>query len=389
MGYGAVSLWVAETAGAPNAPRPAICAYIECGHPAEDSPTATEAPPVKTPANAESDVVMSPASAYRWADLAESEINVNNVDKAKFSVRQALGAAPGNPAILFRAANLYLRLEDYPDALSNLMTVIRNPDLAAYYDRVFALYSSMDLPLDDLLNKGLPHTPEAANAFLRYWVNQNRLEEAEATWTWINQNSLTSLQSAGSYVALLANDSKWDEAVQSWSTYTARLDPSFNRTNWIYNGNFEMKPVDCPFDWHFAPQENVQVTRDKEQMYKGELSLKLEFLGPPKEQEAQAYQMVVLKPGKWMIKAAMKTQSLTGEQGVVIRVVDADDPTRLDVATETFRGTQEWSALSRNFEVGDQTKLVRVEILRPPGTDPKGKVTGRIWIDNVELAPVL
>ena len=254
---------------------------------------------------------------------------------------------------------------------------------------MFALYSQMDLPLDHLLSQGLPRTPQAANAFLRFWVNQGRLEEAEATWRWINQNSLTSLQSAGSYVALLAKDGQWGVAMQSWSNYTAHLDGSYDRTNWVYNGSFEMQPVDCPFDWRLAPRDEVDVTRDTEQAYKGNASLRLRYTGTPKKSDAQASQMVLLMPGKWEIKAAMKTQGLTGDQGVVIRIVDAEDPSRLDVATNTFQRTQEWTSVSKVFEVSESTHLVRVEVLRPSTLDIGIQLTGSVWIDAVQLAPAL
>lgn len=387
--YGVISLWAERVSSASNATSPRICEFLLCGVVSTDSPTSFTSPVDKPLKQAQLDLTLNPASAYRWADLGEAEINANKVDAARFCVRQALASAPGNPAILFRGANIYLRMEDYPAAMKNLMAVLRNPDLADYYDPVFRLYSQMDMPLTSLLNEGLPRTQPAANAFLRFWINQNRQEEAETTWTWINQNSLTSVQSAGSYVALLAKDARWDEAMQSWGDYTARLDTSYNRTNWIYNGNFEMKPVDCPFDWHFAPQDTVDIAPDNEQTYKGEVSLRLRYTGAPKEPEAQVYQMVLLKPGKWMIRGAMKTQALTGEQGVVIRVVDAEDPTQLDVSTNTFQGTQEWTGISKKFEVGAKTRLARVEIVRPPAPDLNIRLTGKVWIDAVELAPVL
>jgi hypothetical protein len=92
-------------------------------------------------------------SAYRWADLAEAEINNDDLERWEFALRQELAAAPGNPAILFRAANLYLRLEDYRQTSRQLSAVLRNPELAAYDNFALALYTQMDLPLQELLDK--------------------------------------------------------------------------------------------------------------------------------------------------------------------------------------------------------------------------------------------
>jgi len=386
--YGTLNLWLEKTAIAPSPYRQSFCELLLCQPANSDSPAVLDDPPDLPLAQAQAALVLNPASAYRWADLADSEMNSKNVDRGKFCIRQALALAPGNPAILFRSASLDLRIEDYPQALEHLLTVLRNPDLSAYYDRVFTLYSEMDVPLSDLLNQGLPRSAAAANGFLRFWVNQNKLDEAQETFNWINQNSLASIQSAGSYTALLAKDGRWDEAMASWMQQTARLDSSYGKTNWIYNGSFEMPPVDCPFDWRLLPHEPILVDRDSDAGFKGNTSLRIRYLDTPKDSSPIAYQDVLLKPGTWQIKAAMKTAELTGDQGMVLRVVDAEDITRLDVATNSFAHTQEWTSIGKIFQVGPQTHLARVEIMRPPGGETGIRFTGTVWLDALTLAPL-
>jgi tetratricopeptide (TPR) repeat protein len=386
--YGALSLWV------PRAPdsdslKQQVCEYWLCPAPANDSPAAITLPPDEPLAEARRDLSWESASAYRWADLANSEINANQLQRARFCERQALAAAPGSPAILFRAANFYLRLEDYPETLRQLTQVLRNPDLAKYYDRVFAIYSQMDLPLEDLLNQGLPRTSAAGNTFLHFWVRQNKPDEADETFAWMAKNSLTNLQSAGSYASLLAKDGRWEEAAQAWSAYTSRLNPTYQKTNWVYNGSFERELVDCPFDWRFKHDDAMEVARDPDSGYKGSASLRIHFTTTPKGDAIAAYQMVMLAPGRWQLKAAMKTQQLTGGHGVVIRVVDANDPARLDVSTDTFARTREWTQIEKVFDVGAQARLARVEILLPQFPDLDIGVEGTVWMDAIELAPAL
>jgi tetratricopeptide (TPR) repeat protein len=345
-------------------------------------------PDDRTLAQAQAELVLDPASAYRWVDLADAELDANNLAAGKFCLRQALAAAPGNPAILFRAANCYLRLEDYPETLRHLTAVLRNPELAGYYDRVFTLYSQMDLPFEDLLDQGLPRTPQAANAFLQFWISQGKLDEAQETWTWINKNSLTSVPSAGSYVSLLAKQSRWDEALQSWSDYTGQLDGSYLKTNWVYNGSFERNPVECPFDWKLQPQPGLVVVRDSDVSYRGHTSLRLTYSETPKNQQPAAYQTVLLQPGQWQIKMAMKTRQVTSDQGVAIRLVDRADPSKLDVTTTSMQGTEDWTVITKRFEVKTPGRQALVEILRPPGRDFDIRLTGTVWIDAVELMPL-
>jgi hypothetical protein len=81
----------------------------------------------------------------------------------------------------------------------------------------------------------------------------------------------------------------------------------------------------------------------------------------------------------------MKTQEVTGSQGVIIHVVDTDDPVQLNVATNTFTQTQEWTKVSKVFEVSANTRRARVEILRPYHQDGDVPLRGMVWIDAIEL----
>ncbi len=387
--YGALSLLLGHTSLVlPSSTRAQFCKFWLCPESDTGSRTALNTANSESLAQAQANLLLDPASAFRWADLGETELDANNEQGGRFCFRQALADAPSNPAILFRAASFYLRLEDYPETLRQLTAVLRNPELAAYYDRVFALYSEMDLPFEDLLSQGVPRTPQAASAFLRFWVGEGKLEESQETWNWINKNSLASLASAALYVSFLAKQSRWDEAQQAWSDYTARLDSSYLKTNWVYNGSFEMNPADCPFDWHLQSQPEMISTFDSDVSYQGQASLRLTYSGTPKNQAASAYQMVVLQPGRWQVSAAMRTHLLTSDQGVVIRVVDSQDAAKLDVATDSIQGTAEWTKVGARFEVKPNTRLARVEIARPPGRDFDSRLTGTVWIDAVELQPV-
>jgi tetratricopeptide (TPR) repeat protein len=385
--YAGLGLLLSHTSLVSGPSRAQICRLWLCQQPATDSPTEMNAPHNESLAHARQELLLNPASAYRWADLADSELNISNVAAGKFSVRQALAAAPGNPAILFRAAEFYLRLQDYPETLRQLTAVLRNPELAGYYDGVFAIYSQMDLPFEELLNQGLPRSPEASNAFLHYWVSQGKMDEAQETWDWINRNSLASLKSAGSYISFLTRQARWDEAVQSWGDYTARLDSTYLKTNWIFNPSFELKPVDSPFDWHLQPQPGLSVTRDPDVSYSGHASLRLTYSATPKDETSAAYQTVLLQPGEWQLKAAIKTRQLTSDNGVVVRIVDLQNPALLDVTTVSIEGTEDWTSVSKAFTVTPATRLARVEISRPQGRDFDARLTGTVWVDAVELEP--
>ena len=173
MLYGTLNLWLTKTKSVDAGQ--SLCSVYLCQPLNVDLPTTIDEAPDKPLAIAESALQIDPSSAYRWADLADTEIDARNIDGGRFCIHRALALAPGNPAILFRSANFFLRIQDYPETIQRLFAVLRNPDLAAYYDRVFRLYSQMDVPLADLLNEGIPRSPDAANSFLRFWVGSRQV----------------------------------------------------------------------------------------------------------------------------------------------------------------------------------------------------------------------
>ncbi len=390
--YGALSLWLGRPSPAHGTAGAKLCDFWICAQPDSDSPTAIS-PSAEEPLEiVQKRLILNAASTYRWIDLAEAEINADDVARGEFAIRQALAAAPGNPAILFRAANLYLRLEDYPQTFRQLTAVLRNPELAAYDNRAFTLYSQMDLPLGELLDEGIPPLPSAANQFLRFWITQGKLDEAQETWRWINQHRLTNLQSAGLYVDLLGKRSRWDEAFNAWIGYTKPLEPEYGNRNFVFDGNFEKRPVDCPFDWQLHSSAHVSVSRDMGVAYQGASSLRLSFSGTPSATpdtgSVPAVQMTVMKPGLWRLKAMMKTKQLTRNQGVVIRIADAAKPGNLDVVTNTVQGTTDWASVSITFSVKSETKLARVEILCPASGGSDTPLDGTVWVGSVVLEPL-
>ena len=173
-----------------------------------------------------------------------------------------------------------------------------------------------------------------------------------------------------------------------WKEDTSKLDTEYGTVNWAYNGSFEMQPVDSPFDWHFHENDAVQVDRDTENAYKGNTSLRLKFNGNPKDTSAIAYQTVILKPGTWQLKAAMRTLILSGDQGIVIRAYDLENPSRLDVSTNTFTHTQEWTTISKTFKVTSLSHVLRLEIERLKTLETGIRLTGTAWLDAVSLNQV-
>jgi tetratricopeptide (TPR) repeat protein len=328
------------------------------------------------------------ASAYRWADLADSEFNVNDLAKAKYAYEQALKAGPRSPVILFRAANFDFETGDYPRAVNNLSQILRDPNLAGYYDTVFLTYSRLGMPVSQLLATGLPKNAVAGTRFLQFWINAGKTAEAKETWEWLAGNHLLDDDTAGAYVDFLISKKALSLAQQTWREYTQREMPQFCQTNWIYNGDLEQAFKPSPFDWKMVASSEVDAGRVDSQASHGRWSLQLNFHASSNIDYRQTYQSLVLTPGKWRFSARVKLQNVTTDQGIGFHVVDFQTPANLDVRTDPENGSADWHTVTRDFTVLKGTGLIRIEIARQQSLRFDNKITGTAWVDELTMIPV-
>jgi hypothetical protein len=328
------------------------------------------------------------SSAYAWADLGEAEMNAKNLEAARYCFQRSRARGPGNPVILFRAANFDFQSGDDAGALRDLGTLLRNPEFLSYYDQAFLIYSRMDLPIERILEQGIPDTSIAADAFLRYWINSNGLQQAASIWKWLPGHAPADDKLAGEYISFLIRNKNENEAAEIWQAFTASQMPDYRKTNYVYNGGFEQAPRPSPLDWGVDSVKDVLVTRVQSAAHDGDWSLRLLFEGLENVEFHQVMQDIVLEPGHWQFKAFVKTDQITTDQGATLHLFDTDDPSRLDLQLDSFTGNHEWTPVERDFEITSDTKMVRLEFMRHASAKSDNKITGTAWLDSVEISPI-
>jgi tetratricopeptide (TPR) repeat protein len=333
-------------------------------------------------------LLLDAASAYAWANVAEVERDARQFQLAKYCFARALAAGPGNPAILFRAANFAFLTGDRGAVMQDLSAILRNPDLTDYYQPAFLTYSRLGAPTNELLEKGIPPVSTAAEAFLQFWMGENRLAEAGATWRWMVERSLTTENACGNYASFLVRNNDIAAAAQEWRRAYGKQAANYQVLNWIFNGGFEMEPRPGPFDWHIETTPDVEATRVQDVSRDGQWSVKLAFDGRSNSDYHGVYQEAAVSPGQWRVQVFFKLDNITSDQGIAVRVYDPRQASRLDVRTEEKTGTSEWTEVERAFVVDPQTKLVRVEIMRARSSTLDNKIAGRAWVDSLSLTPI-
>lgn len=329
----------------------------------------------------------NPASAYAWADLAEVLAGANNRSLADYCMERAVAAAPRSPAVLMRAANLALAAQENAAVMTYLNRILEDPQVTGFYPAVFLTYSRMPVPLREVLDHGVPPSPAAAEALLAYTLNLRRSSDSGVAWSWIVAHHLQTDELTRDYLSFLLSHQQEVAAADTWAALNANREPDYRRTDWVFNGGFETAPRPVPLDWQIDHVGDVNVSR-RQHARDGEWSLEVQFSGGDNIQFEGVHQQTILPVGKWRVSAAIRTDSITTDEGVAIRVFDARQSMRLDVTTDALTGTHDWTRLERVFEVRPATRIVGIEIFRRSSERFDSKIAGTAWVDSIALTPL-
>ena len=322
-----------------------------------------------------------PASASRWSDVAEATWLTGDYASARYAYGRAAVLAPNSPPVLLQAAGFHFRTGHPRDALpltSHLLALTRDYDSA-----VFLLYNRSGLALDDLLRSGIPRT--AAVPFFDATLAAGSVDDAKIVWAWMGAQGLQDQKAGGRYVERLLRAGGYGEARGVWSALTGPGE--YPERNCLYNGSFAHEFSGAPFDWATPATEHVQEARDPAVSLDRGVSLRVTFDGAANVDYRGAWQIAVVTPGAYMLRAWIKAEGITTDSGLAIHAFDAETPARLDVRTAAVTGTTGWVAVEKPVRVMPGTNLVKVQLARQPSMKIDNRIAGTAWVGKIELRP--
>ncbi len=327
-----------------------------------------------------------PASSYRWCDLAEAMVESGQLETARYCMGTAIALAPHSAAILLRAANFFFRINDIPRAMHFSQAILSQiPDFDAI---IFSNFDRFGIPVDSILQDGLPATPRAARSYFSHLLSSDRVADTELVWSWMTAHGYADDPIAGAYEAFLLRNKAYDEAAKSWVVYLGNRRGDLYRTNRVFNGDFENPPIGSPLDWQIGQVEGALITRDSGSVHSGRYSLHIRFAGTHNVALNQVSQAAIVLPGAYRLEYFIRTDALTTNEGVRLRVFDPANAALLDVLTDPVLGTNDWRLEVSNFVVKPQTHMVQVQVVRNVSQKFDNKIGGSAWVDGVKIEPV-
>jgi hypothetical protein len=329
-----------------------------------------------------------PASPSRWDDFGESFQRAGATTEARYCFQRAITLGPRIPYALIRAARFYFGLGENRTGFGLMSRALEgNP---GFDHVVFSDYERLGVATSDVIIHGLPDNAAVWQSYLRRQLKVDleaapeHASEAALVWDAIAQRGYADDKLGNEYVEFALRTGGPEAAAQAWGRYVGR---DFESKR-IFNGDFESDPTGVRFDWRVEPARGAAIAFDREAPHSGGRSLRVQFDGTQNVGDIGVQQQVYLSPGQYRFRAYVRTKDVSTDQGVFFRVVYDEAPKLLDVATESLRGSNEWTLLESAFEAPANGGLVRVSLARKRSLKFDSLVRGTVWVDQVSITPL-
>jgi len=320
------------------------------------------------------------ANAYLWEDLAEALAGAGRFDEARKASKRATDLASGIPQIWFRDANLHF--ENGENALA-LRSVKRIFEEVSDYDYVFFDYfDKLKLKPSDVLAE-IEQNQRASRSYFEHLMAVNSVDGAQEAWRALRPRGFIDQRLSAMYIACLLRNHLYEAARREWA---ASQQPSdYPDRNLVFNGDFERDFANCPLDWEIQPSENVEITRDDSVAHEGRWSLKIHFQGNSNIAYENITQTVVVHPGVHHLRAWVRTEAITSDQGIRLEIFDPANPARFEMRTDTVTGSHDWTLIEASFTTAQFTNVIALRVIRTPSSMFYNAINGTAWLDSVSL----
>jgi tetratricopeptide (TPR) repeat protein len=284
-------------------------------------------------------------------------------------------------------ANFYLREGDAQQFWTAMRAAISHSraDLKA----VFELYwRAFDDP-GEILEKGIPDTPEINRRYCSFLLQSGRTAAAAGVWKRLARRlEPADLPLGLAYAnALLAGREPegalhvWNELCSSRLIPYEPLDPAKGRV--LTNGTFRIQPTGHLFDWKLTEAEGV--SGDVE-TFSGRPVLAIRLSGAHPETVELLSQLAPVAGGRtYRLVYSYSTSGLPADTGLYWMADDAETGAHC-MAARALLAAEDWKEGSTVFHTNPRTRLIRIVFgyRRAPGTT---RAPGSVSLANVNVFP--
>jgi tetratricopeptide (TPR) repeat protein len=337
---------------------------------------------------------LDPYDPQTWLELAAAMQLQGRLGETEACLHRVHLLAPNLPAYQWPVANFYLLQGNTEEAFRHFRVVLAGT--GQYDSNVFSLaWKATDDP-EKILQQLIPERVTTEFSYLNFLLSQHRLDEAQAVWKRIVAGREEfAADHSSPYIDSLIAARRAEEAYQVWTDLQKkgliRYSSLPSEKNLISNGDFEDELLNFGFAWRIVPVEGVYTGPDTSTYHSPSHAFLLQFSGRQNLLYQHVYQYVKVSPGQsYHLQAFMKAEGITTDSGPRLEVYDPYNAAALDKLTDDFTGTSDgWTPLLLDFAAGPKTELIVVRLTRLPSEKFDNLISGKVWLDDVQLTPTL
>src|SRR6266567_9263 len=349
--------------------------------------------PDRAMAHLERAVELNPYDPETWLEVGAAHEFQGQTGQAETCLRRADLLAPNLPPVQWAIANFFLLHGNVDEAFRHFKVVL---DGSTRYNQVIfdtAWKASGDG--GKILQELVPERVGPEFDYLAYLLSHHNFADAQSVWKRIAGTSENFHPAqAAVYINALIEVHWPGEAYQAWNDLRAKglIAPTYAQTgqNLVLNGDFEEPPLNFGFDWRLGRTDGAYATLDRTAFRSPSHSLLIQFAGTHNVNYANAFEFVRVAPGRsYRLQGFMRTEGITTDSGPRLQVRDAYDPRILDVFSEDLKGdSRSWASVLLDFKTAPQTDLIAIVVSRVPSRKVDNQIAGKVWVDDVSVAPL-
>lgn len=334
---------------------------------------------------------LNPRSADVWMALAEEYESLGDSDGAKKAYEKAQANYPMSSDVAWRYGNFLLYEQQFRQAYQQIRRAISvDPTLT---EKAVAECWQSKADVAPILDQVLPAKSEYYLRAIDFFLTQKLPDAALAVWYRLRERGLSiELEGALPLVDVLIQQNRIGEAQQTWNEMLEAVKWSPEEENdggLVWNGGFEHKFANGGFDWRQIPVSGAKFEIDRFIAHSGSHSLRIRFDGTTNLDFAHLFHYVAVAPlTQYSFSAYLKTDGISTDHGICFEVFDPWHPAEVQMVTPDVSGTTPWTPMQAEIVTGSDTQLLEIVVRRTPSWKFDNKLSGTVWIDDVNLAPV-
>jgi hypothetical protein len=133
------------------------------------------------------------------------------------------------------------------------------------------------------------------------------------------------------------------------------------------------------------PTEGVEVARDNTVPDSGHWSLRIRFDGKHNLTDTGVKQAVILPQGTYRFRARVRTEGLTTDEGILLRILPLDPARSTGWTSKALLGTQAWYTVEIPLLVPANGGTYGIQVIRNTSLKFDSLIAGTVWIDSVRI----